>query len=354
MKKRATLILALALATMVNAQITITQNDMPNPSDTFRISTGLFSQNPASTGANFVWDYSSLQAQSQRVDTFLSWTSVPWTYQLFYLLVADKPTIALNITTPPFAIPGMQMTISDVLQFYRETSSYFGRVGFGAAINGIEVPVQYSDPEKLYQFPLNFQGNFNSYSEYNLNIPTLGYFGQQITRNSVVDGWGTLKLPCGQFPVLRVKATLSKTDSIYYSAQGFGISIPEPPTTEYLWVTNGIRTPLLVVTSNGFTNSADFFDPIMPDTSSNSFGLLPLSETEYFPNPASGSFSLRIDPAATPPFDLSFTDMTGRLVLSRTLSQNQAEVPLEGIQPGIYHFRVRNPQGQFFGKLILR
>jgi hypothetical protein len=72
MKKLITL-LTLNMATICAfAQITITNVDMPNVSETFRLSTTLDMQglDPVLTGANYSWGFSTLVPDSQRVDTF--------------------------------------------------------------------------------------------------------------------------------------------------------------------------------------------------------------------------------------------------------------------------------------------
>src|SRR4051812_14441025 len=56
------------------AQITITDTDFANPFDTVRMSTATWDPllDFRATGANYPWDFSSLQWNSQYIDTFLS------------------------------------------------------------------------------------------------------------------------------------------------------------------------------------------------------------------------------------------------------------------------------------------
>src|SRR6188474_3221851 len=74
MNKTLLLILACLFTCQLRAQITVTSADMPSSGDTVRRSitfdfTGIV---PDSTGANYTWDYSTLVADSQTVDTFTS------------------------------------------------------------------------------------------------------------------------------------------------------------------------------------------------------------------------------------------------------------------------------------------
>ncbi|PJA07855.1 MAG: hypothetical protein COX70_05360, partial [Flavobacteriales bacterium CG_4_10_14_0_2_um_filter_32_8] len=69
----------------MNAQITITNNDMPNVNDTFRLSTtnNIQGLDPVLTGTNYSWNFSTLVPSSQRLDTFFSVSSTPLAYQFY-------------------------------------------------------------------------------------------------------------------------------------------------------------------------------------------------------------------------------------------------------------------------------
>src|SRR4026207_1599787 len=56
------------------AQITITSTDMPSTGDTIRVSVNnsIGSIDPENTDTNFVWDYTSLIPDSQRVEKYVS------------------------------------------------------------------------------------------------------------------------------------------------------------------------------------------------------------------------------------------------------------------------------------------
>src|ERR1700739_2227788 len=76
------------------SQITISQADMPQPGDTIRLSmsndtVGL--PTPALTGAGITWNYSALVPRSQTIDTFLSVSSTPLAYQLYFNDIALYP-----------------------------------------------------------------------------------------------------------------------------------------------------------------------------------------------------------------------------------------------------------------------
>jgi len=129
------------------SQITIDQNDMPDVNDTFRISTAVdIAGDPSPTGANYTWDYSGLSSASQTIDTFISVLSTPLTYQLVFNLPPwDPPASIAHPLSQPSGIP-LPVIITDYIEFYKEASSDFKKVGFGATISSIPMPIKYDSP----------------------------------------------------------------------------------------------------------------------------------------------------------------------------------------------------------------
>ena len=86
MKKIITLFTLVLTATITFAQITITDVDMPSVNDTIRLSltNNIQSIDPALTGTNYSWNFSTLTPTTQRVDTFFAVSSTPFAYQLFF------------------------------------------------------------------------------------------------------------------------------------------------------------------------------------------------------------------------------------------------------------------------------
>lgn len=73
-----------------------------------------------------------------------------------------------------------------------------------------------------------------------------------------------------------------------------------------------------------------------------------------YPNPASGSISVRL-PAQYTAAELHILDLSGRVVRRDAVGQNAALLPLQGIAPGLYQYRITagdHTLGQ--GKLTIR
>lgn len=81
--------------------------------------------------------------------------------------------------------------------------------------------------------PLTSSSTNSSAYSFNIQIPTLGYYGRQAVRNDEVDGWGTLITPFGTFQTLRVRSELVYTDTLAIDQLGFGFQLPERSEIEY-------------------------------------------------------------------------------------------------------------------------
>ena len=222
----------------LNAQITITQSDMPNLNDTLRVSiTNKIDtlNNPDSTGANYVWNYSSLVPKSQDVEHFILASSTGYPFFPFISSYGYKTN---------------KIDTTNRVDFFKKSATCYRQVGYGQKINALPAPVIYSPTDTIYNFPLNFGDMDSCNSGYGLPIPGIGYFGQNTKRVNNVDGWGTLTTPYGTFQTLRIKSTLYRVDTIYFDTLHFGISIPLPVQYEYKWLGQGEKIPLLLIVAN--------------------------------------------------------------------------------------------------------
>ena len=245
-----TLSLSLVLAaTMANAQVTITQNEMPFAGNELFRTQALLNPllNYANTGANVTWNFNNLVAQGQASRSYQTVGSTNFVYALVY---AD---IFLNGNRANHATDGVDVPFYEVLPienpytFYFRSSSVYRKVGYGAQVAGIPLPITMAQQDVVYQLPLNFGNTSTSNSSYSIDIPTLAYYGYSQQRTNVVDGWGTINTPAGSFNALRVKTTLAGRDTIQVDQITLGFAIERPLITEYKWLSPGRRVPILQV-----------------------------------------------------------------------------------------------------------
>ncbi len=250
------LLLSINLASM--AQITITSSDMPFSGDTIRTSNGFNASNYdfSRTGVDLVWDFTSLENTGQQVDTFMSVTETPVVFWPFFL-TSSNLVQKLNSSD---IIPGL--AVESAYRFFNRTSTAFSDIGTGLILNGLPLPLKYTDPDVLYRFPMStgFQDTVDSYLE--VTVPDLGYLMIDRNRINLIDGWGLLKTPFGEFDVLRLKSIVSEYDSIFIDSLGIGFPI-QRDYIEYKWLGKEFGIPLLQVTIDEFlSETITFIDSV--------------------------------------------------------------------------------------------
>ena len=355
--KKSLLILALLSAAQLSAQITITNADMPSAGSHYLLDnatapTGL---NLGDTGPNHTWDFSSLGVTASEVDSFVSVTSTPFAYQFFFNNVflypdnkADFAAASEDLNLPS----QLPITISEVINYYKKPNSGYYAVGFGANISGIPTSVQYDPIDRIFEFPMSFGDNNSSPFSYLISLPTLGAYGQNKVRTNEVDGWGTLLLPnSASYQVLRVKSTLSGTDTLYIDALGFGFNIPST-SYEYKWVAAGIGVPVLQINANDLLGTATP-SSVKYLHSEDQTGVIPYESKPLFnlayQNPSNTALSLIFNTESIEKTRYSIVDLNGKTILEGVMNpqrgKNQLNLDLNGISAGVYQISLQ--QGSY-------
>ena len=256
MNRTTTLLLPLfLLATALNAQVTITDNEMPHTGDDLtrtRAYTNPFI-NYAATGAAHTWNFSNLQANTQATAEYQTVASTNFVYALVYADIFFNPNRANH------AISGVDIAFNELLPidnpftFFYRSASVYKKVGYGAELAGIPVPIIFSEHDVIYELPLDYGDMSNSSSSWEISVPTLAHYGYMQDRDNEVDGWGAITTPAGSFDVLRVKTTLAGRDTIALDSLGIGFTIDRPLVREYKWLAEDLRVPVLQV------NTIDLF-----------------------------------------------------------------------------------------------
>jgi hypothetical protein len=350
-------------AVNLKAQITISKTDMPQPGDTIRLSTdntnaGLPS--PTLTGPSYTWDYTKLLPYTQTIDTFLSVSSTPFAYQLFFNDVFLYPKYLATVAQSAPNLPALgPVTITGVDNFYKATSSDYESVGYGANINSIPTSVKDDTIDYMYLFPMNYGNADSCYSSNHVNIPSIAYYGVHQYRVNHVDGWGTLKTPYGTYNTLRITTQLYVTDSIYISAFSFGFAVPQPEQIQYKWFGIGSKVPLLQVNESVVLNNPVFTSAVYRDSARRPvLGVAQVDESSYdvrvYPNPSNGLFTIQIANNYNSQIDVY--NMLGEQVYSSKQATTSTLIDLTGKSKGVYFYRVKTEAGSLIsqGKLVLQ
>lgn len=321
------------------AQISITSNDLQHSGDFYTVSTGVaFSGMDATlTGANYNWDYSQLTYSSQTTDTIFDESSTGSLLSVFFV------DFAFNVNRSNLASHGNSfavgtVNVSDVWNFYYNSTSSFKQVGFGAIVNGAPLPVAYSPQDVIYNLPLTFGQTDSGNSGYALDLTsTLGlYYSIARTRSTEVDGWGSLTTPLGTFNVLRTKATVIEQDSVYIDSLGFGLNLPPVTTIEYKWLGAGSGIPLLEINTSGtgIVTSIKYQDTLNT-TAVTSLAIV--SEPVLFPNPASDYLFVKYNLSKPANVHIAIYSQEGKLVADEINSQDSAGDQFKSISLSQYH-----------------
>jgi hypothetical protein len=294
---KAFLFFAAFFSLQLQAQITITSDDMPVPGDTVRKSNTILVDTAVFllSGPGQTWLFDDLTVMSQQVDTFLSVSETPAMYQFFFnnqFIYPDyKATVAQKLAQFT-GIPGL--TLTDAYLFIKNTDEEIREVGYGVTLDGVAIPIQLQEIDTIYRFPLEYGNIDSSHALLQVDVPDLGYLMMSKSRSNIVDGWGTLITPYGEFQTLRVKTQIVEYDSLYSDSLGIGMPVIRN-ITEYKWLANGYPEPLLQINREGLGITASYIDSLrtsflsIPDYKSRDL------DFSVYPNPCHGHLTVEYE-----------------------------------------------------------
>lgn len=345
----------------LKAQIIYGSSEMPVPGDTFRISitASTMGIDYTLTGSNYTWNFSTLNPVTQNIDTFVNISSVPAIYQVIFnnpYYPNNRATVAQHQSNSPIPIP--QVQIQDVYGFFRNTSSFYALVGYGANISNNNLPIRFNNVDYIYRFPLSPGNNDSCVSDFAVSIPGIGYIGEVKKRKNTVDGWGTLITPFGTFQTIRVKSELSMHDTIFYNSTGYSIDRIE---TEYKWLANGFGIPVLTVINRQTGTYVEYIDSVR-STILNYKDDMAKNETELyvFPNPCKENISISFSLPKNSLVDLSLFNLQGVKITTllnseqiKGFNSHQFNISKLGLSKGIYYLRYTSNSNVMMKKLII-
>ncbi len=326
MKKNYFLIVLLCTAIFVKAQPTVTSSIAGGIGDVISLSevdaTGF---DPGAAGADVTWDFTGI--------TLTGLTSG-------YTLV-DPAVTGVAASFPGANVAGE--TGGGNYAFFKITTSEFTNYGAYTPT----VTASYSDPETLYTFPLTYNatGSDNLYCEF-----TSGYdFVRSGSVSFTVDGYGTLKLPSGNYNnVLRLLVHETYSDE----AVGLPVTI-DYDFNNYYWVMEGTIGPVfeymdMTITTGGFPSATEAAyvnaDIVVPT----GIELPAITGTvSIYPNPAADIIYIAGASSATAS-SVAIYDMTGKLVSMPDIANgdgNISSADISVLPAGIYSLQIVTDAG---------
>jgi len=337
------LLLVLLFPVAAFSQITVTSADFSDGGDGTWMSTTI---DPlidySTTGPNVSWDFSNLQYQSQDYKEYFDLSSASVFVNFIFGAFANSSYQATNFASST-AIPVAQITtflpvtITDIFQFSKNSSSAITSVGYAISVDGNEIPFKSDTIEKRYALPLNFGDSYASrgYSNIDLNPIYNGIWRQHRSRQSEVDGWGSITTPHGTFDALRVRHFIEESDSIFMDLGGFStwIPLPIPDSYVYEWWANGLNEPVLRISTSLFGgNQTPTTIEYLDDYQGAGAGIEELTTAiQVFPNPTLDFLNIEgIDQAA-----YNVLSMDGKLLLEGSANGN-AQIDVRSLNAGSY------------------
>jgi hypothetical protein len=333
------------------AQPTINKSDMPVVGDTIRVNNSLSvnGDNYDTTGVNYTWNLSNLTSSSQSVDTFKNVLSTSIIYYVYFTGLANLAENAPNMVS--INTPLLPVTITNVYDFFDNSTASFSQLGFGAKFNGTPLPVKYSNPDVQLVFPLTYGEKDSCDFSYNVNIPSFGYYGEKEHRVNCVDGWGTIINPIDTFQAMRVRSVVTAHDTIHVDTLiNYGTSF-NYTTTEYKWYAYKMGVPVMDISVRTGTGASTTI--VYPNEPKNTTGIKaddsPCFILGLYPNPVNENTNLYFSLAKPSQLEVNITDLLGRnikTIASKEYPEGFNSVPLDisgmNLGKGIYFVRVNS------------
>ena len=322
MKIRLSILVVIA-AFHVNAQPVINSSIYPmEGTEAVMISCDTTGVVAGAGGAMMNWDFSGLVVED--------------TFDVFKYTSVDS-----SIHKDSFPGADLRMVRKGNEHFFRKQSAtmrYLGTAG-GATV------IPYQNSENLLQWPFTYLDEIND------SFRSDFFFGGMATswRQGAVlikaDGYGSLKLPHGDYyGVLRIHTTEEYTDTVYIASSVINVISYLKHT--WAWYQPGKPHPILTIedlvrtSSSGNTYEYNVF--YHADAIPSSLELIPEKKIAVYPNPSSGYLIVRVDEPGSG-FEAQLVDMMGKVVYSGNLDQGTNRIGTTDYVPGVYQLNINGP-----------
>lgn len=334
MRKLFTFSLLMAFGLFVNAQITVTNNDLAPAGTTIYNSIDNSVDDkivPGSAGPNKTWDFVTLNQDNVDTLKFLlpAWTPYPDDFP-----DANFAANLVNDNAYAFLIRN-----DDKL-------SAIGLVGSYDVYENISVPMV---PEEVYMdFPVQFgqTRDENFYIEARLESDTPPAdsvkYRQRTVKSSFVDAWGTLTLPMGTYNTLRIKEERTTYDSVWGKIFGTWVLVQtdQGSSTLYKWITNDATLGYYLVTmdydaDNQSVNDVEFMNMMPVGVDNNTDDIVMV-----YPNPVKDV--LKFNLKNTQGGEVFIYNLNGQIVANKIFTASSTSVSVASLPKGLYFYVVKD------------
>jgi len=271
MKKTKTICLTILfvnfLFTITYSQITYNSTDFASVNDSFIVSKAnsvqLFAYDFQQTGANHIWDYDTLSANTQKYQKYIDPDNSEYKINWITNCVSGgggvvwcnnswNDTTNLCLISEDTLVIG-PISLSNIAELYKKNSQVLEKSIKGMTVGFGQLPVKmvanYTNADTIFNFPIQYLNADSASSAYNADFNSVGIdiiIKKNQKRVNYVEGWGSLTTPYGTYSsVLKMKTLIYHNDSTFFGGN------PAPPNQTvdviYQWFNSAFGIPVLTV-----------------------------------------------------------------------------------------------------------
>lgn len=299
---------------------------------------------PGNAGPNQTWDFSGLTITTNAIN-----------------LNCKAPSTTTHASTFPSATTCFESTTvggNPATMYYIQNSTELSYLGGVTGVSVYVTTILYTNPQKTFTYPFNYTNTFTD--NFSGTITSGVVYDRTGTTTVTADGYGNLIVPGKTYNnVLRVKTTQSATDTCidYMTGQRYSSVL-------YCWYDGVHEIPVLSVFFQnliyngtniyyGYVSIADYAIGINDDN-------VPFNNFTVYPNPVSSDVvHISFNSNIRGNFNITVTDMTGRFVKNMNITGSNAgnsviELPIAGIDAGIYNIQITQGENHSSKKLVIQ
>jgi hypothetical protein len=338
-------------AITVNAQITLTQANLPVAGSAFILATdSTYAANITPGGANQTWDYSGLVNGSQDTMGFVASSASPY--------ASSFPLANLAANSQKDSV--WTFFINNATGFYVNGAYPYGVNGIAGVSNFALV---YNPSQIFAPVPFTFGNTRNDVSRFKIDIDTLSQHLRFVHRTESTleaDGYGSLILPNGTYPnTIRIKTIATVYDSVFVDLLGIGfytlLNSSVTQSSNYHWYRNSQPAYLLGLDGDSLGTVMSSSEYILNGTST---GIEQPQSTvksvAVYPNPATAQINFILPETAKNNTTIKIYNTEGKLVRETIIDGlNGYGFGTSNMENGLYFYSIVGSDTNYNGRFVV-
>lgn len=268
---------------------------------------------PGSSGANILWDFSSL------IFCCDDYKNYRWTNPQLTVNSAFFPESNIALKTQCYLYHDWT---THIITEMCDNRDYYIKDTTGLKYYGSDFPYSHKFSSFRFLFPLLKYGQSKTNScRIVIQQSPDSVLITNIIDSIKADGWGTIITPVGTYNALRIYTKEIVWDSLYVNGVGTLIKYM-PDNYYYKWYTKGLGFPVLQISKGILEKNPDYqivraskyklYDVSVPEISQTFF------ESSVFPNPITSESVLKIELEKTSSINIRISNIFGQNIVSFT------------------------------------